>query len=580
MLKRLSFFKTLSGCLSNIQMGFIQTPDAVCMRTVDAQIANLFLHLSRKLRRNFVKRSESFALMKADDVGKNSHFFEHRKRSIRARRQDRLFLLGLGGGLTVLIVGGGGLLAIGWLGPHALDTWHTFRKAEIWQRWGLVNVPPEQPMIPIPLADVPVLPQPLQSKILRTPGGVCKEIQRLGFTSDGWQRSRMDWKGWECLAEKALIVEGDKKASVFFSMRGPDETSISTMRLKLNLPPEGQGRKAYADQLVEHSLIPLFDYFRWILPRDLKEKIQDLEPFTTVMHGVKFRLFPEYGSNQHVHLMLAMPKPNLSYREIDGEVLSEFSEHKIVSPTEAKTKPRLMPEPNAAILLRRDAQGVIIPEEDEEKGGDIDPDIPPNENEEKKDRAAIASKEKNLNATTAVKRGEMGREQGMRGQGSAMGDIAANEERKLSDADKAVILPRPKPSDVKPTTLSGAEKETADKLKSGRLPISYNTDKSLLANSNDLTWQLPSNEGGGKLVSTQTLRVDAASKWQAPVRTLSQQRLEFNFVKRDETIYSIFLSPKQVKAPSTIPIIKFPVGGFDALIQPNRTMLGYHKQIY
>lgn len=223
--------------------------------------------------------------------------------------------------------------------------------------------------LPIPLIEVKPNPGQIERHILRTPESICQLIQDQGFQSEGWQPSRIAGIGWECLADLELVVKGRVKASAFFSMRGITKDRVTAIRLKFNLPPDREGRKAYANQLAEQTLIPLFRHLRWTFPVDLREKIRDLAPIETTIHAVKFNLFEEYDTNQFVHLLLTMPKDKLPFIVSDGQVRSVFIDHKVNA--KARSKPERPRSTNRRVIelvapLKRDEDGVIIPDDESE----------------------------------------------------------------------------------------------------------------------------------------------------------------------------------------------------------------------
>lgn len=272
-----------------------------------------------------------------------------------------------------------------WFQEIEVEGWQGFKQAQIWEKLGFRKTAEDevnQLSLPIPLIDVEIMPGQMQRHILRKPEGVCQLIEEQGFNTEGWKGSRIGWSGWECLADFELKVDGKIKASAFFSMRGNAPDRITTLRLKFNLPQPGNGRKAYANMLAERSLIPLFDYFRWTFPHDLREKIRDLSPIETIMDGVEVNLFEEYDSAQFVHLLLTMPKEELPFVVSDGKVRSIFVARK----PEAKEQPkRLRPVGSRRQVvdfskpLRRDEEGIIIPDDidDDEFGNPSLPVVEP-----------------------------------------------------------------------------------------------------------------------------------------------------------------------------------------------------------
>ena len=294
------------------------------------------------------------------------NFFEHRKRSVKARRQDRLFLIALIVILFVMLSGAGGFMLVNWLGQAGGGDLGDIKRWTIWQTVGLVEPPVEPPSLPIPLADVPTYPQEWTRRITRPPQSVCAIIKNIGFKTGGWQRSRGGWDGWECLAEMEIAAGGDIKASAFLSMHGREEDEINNLRLKFNLPPEHQGRKAYANLLANASLIPLFDFFHWTFPDDIKQKILDLSPFETVMDGVNVRLFEEFQSNQRVNLLMWMPEDKFPYEVKDGQVVMHFVKFK-KEPARKVTHLRTANETQSTTIdwqpLEQDEEGALLPEE-------------------------------------------------------------------------------------------------------------------------------------------------------------------------------------------------------------------------
>ncbi|MCV6577271.1 MAG: DUF6030 family protein [Cohaesibacter sp.] len=216
---------------------------------------------------------------------------------------------------------------------------------------------------PIPLAQIEPIPQPMKRQILRRPSDICTLLQKLDFKSEGWRRSIIRGAGWECLADFQFIVDGVEKASIFFSMRGKDQNTIVSMRFKFNLPKDHSLRKAYANQLTQKSLGPLFDFFRWKLSKELARKVGNLEPAELDMDTIQVSIFEEYDNNQHIHLIFRLPQDPLPYKVTGDEIYSIFAPwKKAQSKNNRRLRPRgLQKHDNRSTVLVRDAKGHVIP---------------------------------------------------------------------------------------------------------------------------------------------------------------------------------------------------------------------------
>ena len=295
-------------------------------------------------------------------------FFDRRRQSLQTRRQDRIFLAFLSVIIVLMMLGAGGLILVRWLG--ATDG---FRLTDVssWPVWGNLGPENQQHTIhyaPIPLAEVPIVPQGIKRQIDVDPQSVCAFIQARGFATEGWQREGNYWDGWECLGDRDIVVNGEIKANVFQSIRGTQIDKIDALRFKFNLPSDNEGRKAYGERAANLSIVPLFDLFNWNFPSDIKDRILNLEPFDTVMDGVRIQLFEEFQSNRRVNLMLTMPRAAFPYSIQAGRVRTSFTENPIVKAQRIRDlrairKGRYSPVEKQSLIY--DEEGILVPQEPE-----------------------------------------------------------------------------------------------------------------------------------------------------------------------------------------------------------------------
>lgn len=130
---------------------------------------------------------------------------------------------------------------------------------------------------------------------------LCDLFNKAGIENEGWKASEFDPGTFECLSERKVAPEGepDKLASFFFIMKGTPAGVVTSMRIKLILPPtpEGDAMKA---TFVEAMKI-FVDRTHW---SDFDtRKIENMENLESSNFGINLKFSREFQDARRFNLI-------------------------------------------------------------------------------------------------------------------------------------------------------------------------------------------------------------------------------------------------------------------------------------
>lgn len=198
--------------------------------------------------------------------------------------------------------------------------------------------PPASPIAPPdPLADLPAslrselvapgtqLPARLKLTFTGKPEDLCAELNALGMENNGWRRAPFQRSRWQCASDLVDLTTASVDygpATLFFLLRGPQETKIDYLRLKLNVEDPKQmqlGRDAMRQVIGELS-----ERYAWAVPEPFFEAINSSKPLEMIDRGVRLSVAPDDpeltgdpAARQRLNVILDFGEPDL-IRSPDG----------------------------------------------------------------------------------------------------------------------------------------------------------------------------------------------------------------------------------------------------------------------
>lgn len=190
---------------------------------------------------------------------------------------------------------------------------------------------------PDPLADLPAslrsdlvapgtqLPARLKLTFTGKPNDLCAELDTLGMENDGWRRAPFQRNRWQCVSDLVNLTTASVDygpATLFFLLRGPQETKIDYLRMKLNVEDPKQmqlGRNAMRQVIGELS-----ERYAWAVPEAFFEAINTSKSLEMIDRGVRLSVAPDDpgltgdpAARQRLNVILDFGEPDL-IRSPDG----------------------------------------------------------------------------------------------------------------------------------------------------------------------------------------------------------------------------------------------------------------------
>lgn len=165
---------------------------------------------------------------------------------------------------------------------------------------------PDEAVLPDPLAGLPAnlkaelltaetrMPAELKLTFTGDPQDLCAELAGLGMENSGWRRALFTKSRWQCVSELVNLTTPSVDygpATLFFALRGPDESRIDHLRLKVNV--EDPAQLDIGQNAARLVIGALSDRYSWAVPETFLEAIAGFKPLEMTDRGVRLSVAPE-----------------------------------------------------------------------------------------------------------------------------------------------------------------------------------------------------------------------------------------------------------------------------------------------
>ncbi|MFB2562936.1 DUF6030 family protein [Rhizobium sp. IMFF44] len=134
---------------------------------------------------------------------------------------------------------------------------------------------------------------------------LCADLQKFGLSVGEWRQSELGAGTSECSYAVQKGAYGDPKAASFFIIaRGKPSGEIDTIRIKVIMPDNDDG-KAVAGTFVD-TVVLLLNETHWLDFQAALEAIGKLQDVTLQAFGAKLAFFKEFQSDNNFNLQLEL----------------------------------------------------------------------------------------------------------------------------------------------------------------------------------------------------------------------------------------------------------------------------------
>ncbi len=134
---------------------------------------------------------------------------------------------------------------------------------------------------------------------------LCADLQKFGLSVGEWRQSELGTGTSECSYAVQKGAYGDPKAASFFIIaRGKPSGEIDTIRIKVIMPDNDDG-KAVAGTFVD-TVVLLLNETHWLDFQAALEAVGKLQDVTLQAFGAKLAFFKEFQSDNNFNLQLEL----------------------------------------------------------------------------------------------------------------------------------------------------------------------------------------------------------------------------------------------------------------------------------
>ncbi|GES44052.1 hypothetical protein RsS62_33040 [Rhizobium dioscoreae] len=134
---------------------------------------------------------------------------------------------------------------------------------------------------------------------------LCADLQKFGLSVGEWRQSELGTSTSECSYAVQKGAYGDPKAASFFIIaRGKPSGEIDTIRIKVIMPDNDDG-KAVAGTFVD-TVVLLLNETHWLDFQAALEAVGKLQDVTLQAFGAKLAFFKEFQSDNNFNLQLEL----------------------------------------------------------------------------------------------------------------------------------------------------------------------------------------------------------------------------------------------------------------------------------
>lgn len=151
--------------------------------------------------------------------------------------------------------------------------------------------------------------------IRKDPKQLCEVLTASGFPNAGWVEG-VEKGTWECTSYREFPNgDGDsaQSSSAYLSIRGTQETRLTSFRIKLNLEDEAS-RKQMTDAAIA-AVGAFLDEVRWKDAPEVLDNIRNLKEFDVIVFGNRIQLKKEFGETPRYNFIITpdRSRPKNSY---------------------------------------------------------------------------------------------------------------------------------------------------------------------------------------------------------------------------------------------------------------------------
>ncbi len=143
----------------------------------------------------------------------------------------------------------------------------------------------------------------------KDPQAMCERLKQGGFVNAGWTTSGFNNSNWECISytEYPSEKEGVTSASsLFLSIKGGDESRISSFRVKLNI--ESPNARTRVTDAAIRAVGIFMNAVRWEGGPDMFAKIRNLQEFDETAFGTRIQMKREFGDIPRFNFLITPDK--------------------------------------------------------------------------------------------------------------------------------------------------------------------------------------------------------------------------------------------------------------------------------
>lgn len=186
----------------------------------------------------------------------------------------------------------------------------------------------DAPVREVLLNPTPELAARLKRSFLGKPDQLCAELKAIGLENPGWRKAPFQRNRWQCASELLSITTPSVDfgaTTLFFLLRGPSESKIDYLRLKLVV--EDARQKELGLEAVWLVINALAGRYGWTVPDEFRAAISDFRQLETMHLGVRLSVAPE--------------DPNLTGDPLAGQrlnIIMDFGEPDLIRPADSFEK--------------------------------------------------------------------------------------------------------------------------------------------------------------------------------------------------------------------------------------------------
>lgn len=161
---------------------------------------------------------------------------------------------------------------------------------------------------------------PVQTRFVRSirrnPQDLCEALKTGGFVDYGWRAGAIASSGWECSSYREFPVEPEnptRPSSIFVSIRGNEETHISSFRVKLNF--ENPKDREELSEAVIAAIRTFLEEVNWEKTPEIFDNIRSLTEFDNVRFGNRIQFKKEFSETPRYNFLITPDRtvPKNSY---------------------------------------------------------------------------------------------------------------------------------------------------------------------------------------------------------------------------------------------------------------------------